>query len=68
MSNVFIVNASPLILLGKAELLRSVAPLSDLWIVSEGVVAEVESKRYIGTYITELEFRFQGITGVYPSD
>ena len=46
MSNVFIVNAFPLFLLGKAYLLRTVAPLSVLWIVPEGVVAEVDEKRF----------------------
>lgn len=55
MNNVFIVNASPLILLGKADLLRTVGPLADAWIVPEGVVAEVEKKRFIDTYITELK-------------
>lgn len=55
MNSVFILNASPLILLGKADLLRIVGPLADLWIVPEGVVAEVERKRSIGQYIAELE-------------
>ena len=56
MNNVFIVNASPLILLGKADLLRRVGPLADLWIVPEGVASEIEKKRSIDTYITELQF------------
>lgn len=57
MNSAFILNASPLILLGKAGLLLTVAPLADLWIVPHGVAAEVETKRSIDRYITELEFR-----------
>jgi len=54
MNSVFILNPSPLILLGKADLLRIVGPLADFWIVPEGVVAEIERKRSIGQYIAEL--------------
>jgi len=48
MSNkVFILNASPIILLGKAGLLKTISPLAESWLVPEGVVAEVEAKRSI---------------------
>jgi len=47
MNKVFVLNASPIILLGKADLLNTVSPLADLWIVPEKVVSEVEAKRPI---------------------
>lgn len=55
MNSVFVLNASPLILLGKADLLRTVSPLAELWTVPVGVIAEVESKRSIAPYFSELE-------------
>jgi len=39
MNNVFILNASPIILLGKAGLLQTVGPLAELWLLPEGVVS-----------------------------
>jgi len=56
MNSVFVLNASPLILLGKADLLRTVSPLAELWTVPDGVIAEVESKRSIDSYFLELEY------------
>ena len=56
MNNVFILNASPIILLGKAGLLQTVGPLAELWLLPEGVVTEVESKRQIAPYVAELEY------------
>lgn len=55
-SGVFVLNASPIILLGKADLLRTVGPLAELWVVPDGVVSEVETKRSIAPYIAELKF------------
>ena len=54
MNSVFILNASPIILLGKADLLRTVGPLVEHWIVPEGVAAEVETKRPIGPHLADL--------------
>ena len=54
MNSVFVLNASPLILLGKADLLRTVSPLAELWTVPDGVIAEVESKRSIDSYFLEI--------------
>ncbi len=54
MSNIFILNASPIILLGKAGLLKTISPLADKWIVPEKVVAEVEVKRSVAPYLAEL--------------
>lgn len=55
MNKTYILNASPIILLGKANLFSTIAPLADNWIVPEGVVAEVESKRSIDAYLSGLE-------------
>ena len=55
MSRVHVLNASPLILLGKADLLRVVSPLAELWLIPEGVAAEVEIKKPLSGYITGLE-------------
>jgi predicted nucleic acid-binding protein len=41
----FILNASPMILLGKADLLKTISPLAKSWIIPKGVVREVEKKR-----------------------
>ncbi len=54
MNNIFILNASPIILLGKAGLLETIAPLAESWIVPEGVVAEVEAKKPIDAYLSGL--------------
>lgn len=54
MNSVFILNASPIILLGKADLLRTVGPLVEHWVVPEGVAAEVETKRPIGPHLADL--------------
>lgn len=54
MNNVFVLNASPIILLGKADLLKTVSPLADLWIIPEKVVSEVEAKRPIASYLADL--------------
>ncbi len=55
MNNVFILNASPIILLGKADLLCIVSPLAELWVVPDGVISEIESKRPIAQYLVDLE-------------
>jgi predicted nucleic acid-binding protein len=54
MNKVFILNASPIILLGKAGLLKTVSPLADLWIVPEKVVSEVEAKIPISANLSDL--------------
>jgi predicted nucleic acid-binding protein len=53
-NKIFILNASPIILLGKAGLLKTISPLAESWIVPEGVVAEVEAKRSIDSYLSDL--------------
>ena len=54
MNKVFILNASPIILLGKAGLLKTISPLAESWVVPEGVIAEVEAKRSIDSYLSDL--------------
>ena len=54
MNKSFILNASPVILLGKAGLLKTISPLAESWIVPEGVVDEIEAKRPIGSYLSDL--------------
>lgn len=54
MSDNFILNASPMILLGKADLLKTVSPLAKSWIIPNGVVREVEKKRSIEPYLSGL--------------
>jgi predicted nucleic acid-binding protein len=61
MSDNFILNASPIILLGKADLLKTISPLAKSWIVPKGVVREVEKKRSIEPYLSGLSYNSQVI-------
>ncbi|MDZ7833028.1 MAG: hypothetical protein U5L07_14870 [Desulfobacterales bacterium] len=54
MNKIFVLNASPIILLGKAGLLKTVSPLADLWVVPEKVVSEVEVKKPVSAYLSDL--------------
>ena len=56
MSDNFILNASPIILLGKADLLKTISPLAKSWIIPKGVVEEIEKKRSIETYLSCLSY------------
>ncbi len=70
MNSVFILNASPIILLGKAGLLCTISPLADLWIVPDGVISEIESKKPIAQYLEELgsaaEVTKQSVQHIHP--
>ena len=44
MNKNLVINVSPIILLGKADLLKTVSPLAKAWIIPEGVIREVEAK------------------------
>jgi predicted nucleic acid-binding protein len=57
----FILNASPMILLGKADLLKTISPLAKSWIIPKGVVREVEKKRSIELYLSCLSCNSQVI-------
>ena len=51
MARDWVLNASPLILLGKAELLKVIAPLADKWIVPNGVAREVSLKSPLDEFL-----------------
>ena len=44
MNKTLVLNASPIILLGKAGLLKIISPISKTWIIPEGVIKEIERK------------------------
>jgi predicted nucleic acid-binding protein len=54
MNDNYILNASPIILLGKADLLKTISPLAKSWIIPKGVIEEVEKKRSIEPYLSQL--------------
>ena len=54
MGNSWVVNACPLIVLGKSGLLSVVSPLADCWIVPEGVAQEVSRKASIELLLAAL--------------
>jgi predicted nucleic acid-binding protein len=54
MNKNWILNASPIILLGKADLLKIISPLAKAWIVPEAVILEVEAKRSIDHYLSDI--------------
>ena len=56
MNKNWVLNASPLILLGKADLLKIVSPLAKLWLIPEGVILEVEAKRPIEPYLLDISY------------
>jgi predicted nucleic acid-binding protein len=56
MNENWVLNASPIILLGKADLLKTVSPLAKLWIIPEGVIREIEAKRPIESYLSEISY------------
>ena len=64
-------NASPIILLGKAGLLKIVSPLAKLWIIPEGVIREVEAKRPIESYLSEIAYNSEvaqeKVSKIHPS-
>ncbi len=49
-----ILDASPIIVLGKADLLKTISSLSKTWIIPEGVVYEIERKKLIKPYLNAL--------------
>jgi len=54
MNKTLVLNASPIILLGKAGLLKIISPISKIWIIPEGVIKEIERKSPIDPYLSEL--------------
>jgi hypothetical protein len=47
MNKNLVINASPIILLGKADFLKTINPLAETWIIPDGVIHEVQAKRPI---------------------
>ncbi len=54
MSKRWVINASPIILLGKADLLKTISSLAEKWIIPDGVLNEVQGKRPIEPYLAAL--------------
>ncbi len=54
MNRNLVINASPIILLGKADLLKTMSPLAKTWIIPNGVIHEVQAKRPIDPYLSDL--------------
>jgi len=54
MNKNLVINASPIILLGKADLLKTISPLAKTWIIPDGVIHEVQAKRPIDLYLSGL--------------
>ena len=71
MNENWVLDASPIILLGKADLLKTVSPLAKLWIIPEGVIREIEAKRPIESYLSEIssgsEVVKENVSNINPS-
>ncbi|RKZ78422.1 MAG: hypothetical protein DRR19_26450 [Candidatus Parabeggiatoa sp. nov. 1] len=50
----WIIDASSLIVLGKADLLKTISPLAECWVVPESVVQEVLEKSAIEPLLSQL--------------
>ncbi len=71
MNKNLVINASPIILLGKADLLKTMSPLAKTWIIPDGVIHEVQAKRLIDPYLSGLasdsEVVRKTVLNVHPS-
>ncbi|MBW1796642.1 MAG: DUF3368 domain-containing protein [Deltaproteobacteria bacterium] len=71
MSKNRVINASPIILLGKADLLKTISPLAEKWIIPDGVLNEVQAKRPIDPYLSGLasnsEVVRKSVLNIHPS-
>lgn len=54
MNKNLVINASPIILLGKTDLLKIISPLAKTWIIPDGVIHEVQAKRPIDPSLSSL--------------
>lgn len=59
MTSDWIFNASPLILLGKSGLLKTISPLAKSWIIPENVAREVSRKSCITSIMAQLSEKSQ---------
>ena len=62
----WVLNASPLILLGRADLLKTIAPLAHTWIVPGGVIQEVAVKSPVDLYLNDLSAGSQAMSVDVP--
>ncbi|MBC8430525.1 MAG: hypothetical protein H8D96_01270 [Desulfobacterales bacterium] len=71
MNKNLVINASPIILLGKADLLKTISPLAKRWIIPDGVIHEVQAKRPIDSYLSGLasnsEVVRKTVLNIHPS-
>ena len=71
MSKNLVINASPIILLGKADLLKTISPLAETWIIPDSVIHEVQAKRPIDSYLSSLASNSkvvrETVLNIYPS-
>jgi len=71
MNENWVLDASPIILLGKADLLKTVSSLAKVWIIPEGVIREVEAKRPIESYLSEISYSSEvvqeNVSKIHPS-
>ena len=71
MNKNLVINASPIILLGKADLLKTISPLAKIWIIPDGVIHEVQAKRPIDPYLAGLasnsEVVRKTVLNIHPS-
>lgn len=72
MNKSLVINASPIILLGKADLLKTISPLAKTWIIPDGVIHEVQAKRPIDSYLSDLASNSEVVRktalNIHPSD
>ncbi|WP_069470945.1 DUF3368 domain-containing protein [Candidatus Marithrix sp. Canyon 246] len=54
MRHKWVFDASPLIVLGKADLLSTISPLAETWIIPESVVKEVSQKTDVDSLLNKL--------------
>ena len=71
MNKKMVINASPIILLGKADFLKTMSPLAKTWIIPDGVIHEVQAKRPIDPYLSDLasnsEVVRKTVLNIHPS-
>ena len=71
MNKNMVINASPIILLGKADFLKTMSPLAKTWIIPDGVIHEVQAKRPIDPYLSGLasnsEVVRKTVLNIHPS-
>lgn len=54
MNKLWILNASPIIIIGKAGLLYTISPITKNWLISQGVFEEISRKGSASLYLKEL--------------